>query len=270
MKHELRATGRVMGPMLLLTLVMAMGGNIATHKLLETNYGALSFLGVILLMGFVVTLAAVIIVSFTLMIQRFYRNLLRDEGYLMMTLPVTVHAHVISKLLVSLIWMAATAMVVMLAMLILLYEQEVLDQIADGFVALRLELRFGDVRVAEYMMDFAACGMESVLLMIVAAACTCLQIYASMAVGHSFTHHKGLMSIAAWFIFCVAWNILQNAAGSLLNRIHIEGVFMWTQSLQPTTQIQVVLLCMTGMLLIPCALWYAITTYFLKNRLNIG
>ena len=30
MKHELRATGRVMGPLLLLVLVAAVGGNLST------------------------------------------------------------------------------------------------------------------------------------------------------------------------------------------------------------------------------------------------
>ncbi|MBQ8619796.1 MAG: hypothetical protein IJ418_20120 [Clostridia bacterium] len=270
MKHELRATGRVMGPMLLLTLIAAVGGNIATHGLLEANHGMLNFLGMVLLAGFVLTLAAVIIVSFVLMIQRFYKNLLRDEGYLMMTLPVTVHEHVLSKLLVSLIWMAATAAAVILAMLILLYEQEVVHLIAEGFAQLQLELRFGGVRVAEYMMDFAACGMELVLMMIVAAACTCLQLYAAMAAGHSFTHHKGLLSVAACFVFSIAWNIIQNAMSYPLNLMDVEGFRMWMQNLLPTTQMHVMLLGVTGLLLIPCALWYVITIYFLKHRLNIG
>lgn len=270
MKHELRATGRVMGPMILLTLLAAVGGNIATHNLLETNHGVLNFLGVVLLAGFVFALAAVIIVSFALMIQRFYKNLLRDEGYLMMTLPVTVHEHVLSKLLVSLIWMAAAAAAVMLAMLILLYEQEVLHLIAEGLEQLRLELRFGDVRMAEYMMDFAAYGMELVLLSIVAGACTCLQLYAAMAVGHSFAHHKGVMSVAACIVFSMAWNIIQKAVSYPLNLMDMEGFRMWMQSLLPVTQMHVMLLGVTGLLLIPCVLWYAVTTYFLKNRLNIG
>lgn len=270
MKHELRATGRVMGPMLLLTLIMAVGGNIATHNLLEANHSMLNFLGTVLLTGFVLTLAAMVIVSFALMIQRFYKNLLRDEGYLMMTLPVTAHEHVLSKLLVALIWMAATAVAVVLAMLILLYEQEVMHLIAEGFEALRLELRFGDVRVAEYMMDFAACGMELVLLMIAAAVCICLQLYASMAVGHSFTHHKGLMSVVACIVFSIAWNIIQSAVSYLLNLMDMQGFRIWMQNLHPTTQMHVMLLGTTGLLLIPCALWYAITTYFLKKRLNIG
>ena len=48
-KHELRATGRVMLPLLALELVAAVGGNISTYRLLETSNGVLNTLGIVLL-----------------------------------------------------------------------------------------------------------------------------------------------------------------------------------------------------------------------------
>jgi hypothetical protein len=38
------------------------------------------------------------------LIQRFYKNLLGDEGYLMFTLPVQSWSHILSKLAVSMLW----------------------------------------------------------------------------------------------------------------------------------------------------------------------
>ena len=46
------------------------------------------------------------------LIQRFYKNLLRDEGYLMLTLPASVHQQVWSKLIVSSVWFIITGVVV--------------------------------------------------------------------------------------------------------------------------------------------------------------
>ena len=117
-KHELRATSRIMLPLFLLVLVTAAGGNLATKKLLETDISFLNVLGIILLTAFMVAIAAVCIVAFFLMVQRFYKNLLQDEGYVMMTLPVSVHQHIWSKVLVSIIWFAATFLVVLAAVLI--------------------------------------------------------------------------------------------------------------------------------------------------------
>ena len=57
-KHELRATGRVMLPLLALELVAAVGGNISTYRLLETSNGVLNTLGIVLLMGFTIVFVA--------------------------------------------------------------------------------------------------------------------------------------------------------------------------------------------------------------------
>ena len=46
-------------------------------------------------------LVAVFVGDRGILIQRFYKNLLGDEGYLMFTLPVTVAQHIWSKVIVA-------------------------------------------------------------------------------------------------------------------------------------------------------------------------
>ena len=79
-KHEFRATGRVMLPMYLILLVTAVGANLSTRGLLETDVWFLNFLGGAMVTAFAVAMFAVCIVSFVLMVQRLQRNLLGDEG----------------------------------------------------------------------------------------------------------------------------------------------------------------------------------------------
>lgn len=54
----------------------------------------------------VMALAAVTVV---VIVYRFYKNLLGSEGYLMHTLPVTVHQLIWSKLIAAVVWMAVTS-----------------------------------------------------------------------------------------------------------------------------------------------------------------
>ena len=51
------------------------------------------------------------VMSLVVMIQRFYKNVLGDEGYLTLTLPVNVHEILWSKLIVSFVWFLATGLI---------------------------------------------------------------------------------------------------------------------------------------------------------------
>ena len=268
MKHELRATVRVMGPMLGLTLLSAVGGDIAVYHLVESDAAVLNLIGVLLLMAFVVAIAGAFIVSFVLMIQRFYKNLLRDEGYLMMTLPVTVHQHVLSKLFVSILWAAATTVTAMLAMFILVFELEFVDLIFYDLGQLFAQLEFSGLQLVDYAGHAVVLVLEMILLLIATDVCLCLQLYAAMAVGHSFTSHKGLLSFAAYAGFCIAWNIVQNAAMYLLGVISPEGIQLGL-SVSPFSAAHINLCALIVCTMIPAAICYAIATYFLKNRLNL-
>lgn len=270
MKHELRATVRVMGPMLLLMLAAAVGGNIAVYHLVESDAAVLNMVGVFLLMVFVAAIAGAFIVSFVLMIWRFYKNLLRDEGYLMMTLPVTVHQHVLSKLFVSILWAAATVITTILAMGILVFELEFVDLIFYDLSEFLVQLEFSGLRLMDYAGHAAVFALEVVLMMIVADSCLCLQIYAALAVGHSFSHHKGLLSFAAYVGLSIAWSLTQNGALHLLRLMAPQGINLGLESLSPFAVTHIALWGMILVILIPTAIWYAITTYFLKNRLNLS
>lgn len=270
MKHELRATGRVMGPMLGLTLASAVGGNIAVYTLVDGGNGVLSMIGVFLLMVFFAALAGAFILSFALMIWRFYQNLLRDEGYLMMTLPVSVHAHVLSKLFVSLIWAAATAVTAGAAMCILVFNLEFVGVIWNDLGELIRNLQFGGLRLMDFAGHAVLLMLEFILLLAVADGGLCLFFYASMAVGHSFAHHKGLLSIAACFVLSTGWSLLQNGAMHMLNLLAPDGISLGLQGVSPLAAAHISLLGVTAAAMIFAALWYGITTYFLKNRLNLG
>ena len=117
LKHEFRATARIMGPLYLVLLAVALGFNFSA-RLMDSGNFVLNMLAALVVMAYVVAITAVFIVAFILMLQRFYKNLLGDEGYIMFTLPASVHQHVWSKLIVSAVWFIATGVVVFLSVFV--------------------------------------------------------------------------------------------------------------------------------------------------------
>ena len=121
LKHEFRATGRIMLPLIGAELLLSVLAGLSVRGL--DRIQNMNFLGVTYVMTLIVFflgLFAVGVVALVLMIQRFYRNLLRDEGYLSMTLPVSVDEHIWSKLIVSFVWFAAVGLLSVLAMLVMM------------------------------------------------------------------------------------------------------------------------------------------------------
>ena len=92
LKHEFRATARVMIPLYLITVLLAVltratalwAEMVTFDGMLGRNF--LALLSGIIIFGFVLALIATFVVAVILAILRFRSNLMADEGYVMFTL----------------------------------------------------------------------------------------------------------------------------------------------------------------------------------------
>jgi len=263
MKHELRATGRIMLPLFILVLLTAAAANISTRILLEVDSNVLNTLGVLIVTAFALAIAAVCIVAFFLMIQRFYKNLLQDEGYIMMTLPVSVHQHIFSKLLVSMLWFVLSIAVIVLAMTILAYEVGLVERFFRG-----LRLMLEELAVAEYTFDAVIVGIEIIFIGFFSVASYCLNFYLAMAIGQSFSSKKVLMSIVAFFVLQFILKTLGISMLSILGNSTM-GMTAFMDSTSATAATQAVLLIAIAACFVSAAVLYIPTAWLLKNRLNL-
>ena len=69
-------------------------------------------------------MAAVFIVTFFVIIQRFYKNLLGDEGYLMNTFPVTTITNITSKLSIATFWNIVSGFVAVFSIIIMAFNPD--------------------------------------------------------------------------------------------------------------------------------------------------
>lgn len=267
MKHEFRATGRIMLPLYLVLLVTAFGANLSTRGLLNTPYRILDVLGMLLVIAFVVAIIGVCVMSMVVMVQRFYKNLLQDEGYVMLTLPVSIHQQVWSKLVVSAVWFAATVIAVILAFCVMAYDV--------GFVKLFFESMAGVLKelrevTAYYAINGTAILLEFVVLCFLSCCAMCLQFYAALAVGHSFASHKMAWSVAFFFIFQFAVQMLTSMVVILGDALGLDVLLAgMMDGLGHMAGIHALMIFMIACVVIYGAVFYIVTTYFLKKRLNL-
>lgn len=218
LKHEFRATARIMLPLYLVLLVTAVGANITTQGLSNSSYQILRLLGALLAMAFGVAIIGVCVMSLVVMVQRFYKNLLGDEGYVMLTLPVNLHQQVWSKLIVSAVWFAATFLAVVLAALMVSFNVGSLTVFFRGIGELLEQL------TAYYALNGAAMAVEFLAMCFFGCCAMCLHFYASLAVGHSFPTHKMAWSVLWFFVFSFAAQFLFGTAMVVLDE---TGLAEW-------------------------------------------
>lgn len=255
-KHEFRATSRIMWPvflgMLALTALMRF-----SQLLLNGGHipWLLQLIGVLLVIGFVMGLFALA-----------FAPLARPcEGYLTLTLPVSLHQLLISKLIVSAVWYAAAFIVGLLSLLIAVSGWSTLQYVPDFF---------NDVFTAFFEME---ASLRSHALLIVfelfcnfvfAVSAAELVVYAAFSIGYSFNKHKTLWTTILVLVF---FEVAQFTAIAMIGAFFNADPTRWMNLDIHSAPASVELLLLWGMFgeLLFAAAGYAVTWYFTTKKLNL-
>lgn len=200
LKYELKATGRILLPIYAIVMILAVAVRIlaidAVVFLENSNAGIMREIFVVLLIfTFAVAMGALVIGTFVIMIQRFYKNLLGDEGYLMNTLPVSVSQNISSKLITSMIWNILSGIIAFIAILILVMNKEFLGYFNEFIIELAqiwhkvpTDLKGSGLF---FVISFTIAGFLQTMFNI-------LIIYLAMSIGHINNSHKKAISFFTW------------------------------------------------------------------------
>lgn len=268
LKHEFRATARIMLPLFGLLVLASVGANLSIRGMLDSDSTFLSTLGTILIMLFTVAIVAVGIMAFILMINRFYKNLLQDEGYVMMTLPVSIHQQIWSKLIVSTVWFAATVLVIILACCITAFDIRFMGELwreMKNIVHAVIQYNHMDV-----VANGAAFALEALILCILGSVSFCLRAYSAMSIGFSFPNHKGLLSVAFYIATGISLQILGGLGMALVNDSWFHRLLLgWEPNVSVVAGMHLGMWFLIVLELIYCAVFYFLTVYFLQKHLNL-
>lgn len=225
LKHEYIATARVMLPIYVAVLVLALAMRLTggVWNAGGFSYSASGRIGavvtVLVIMGFFVGIVAAFVASFVQMIARFRSNLLGDEGYVMFTLPVSTHQLVWAKLIVSVTWFVGAVLLSILAFLIVAADA---STFSGGFQAFFLSF---DDEIDLPPAHVVAFTVECVLALLLGCANVCLAFYAPLAIGHSFAKRKMLLSVVFFFAIQIVTDILFNVLAFAATGIDRPALF---------------------------------------------
>ena len=262
MRHEFRASGRILLPVYLTLLLTSVLGNLFWH--LSQKYDesiAVTIFQRLTMTAFIVSAIGCAVLTLALMVYRFYKNLMTDEGYLMFTLPCSVGQIVWSKLLVALVWSVVTFVVEALSVLIFIMGDINWKSLFSDLPELFKELELTAGEAIGY------CG-EGLLLVVLAALSTFLMFYAAIALGHSFANHKILLSVVFYIAFnfglqlVSSFGLLFGAVKLIPDELFLDGDNLW-QSFQLIAWGSIVWSALL------CVGLYFLTHAMLKRRLNL-
>ena len=277
-KHEFRATGRRMLPTLGVLALLGILANIS-FRLIEAKLGGvmMEVLGVLFGVTFFVGIIVVWIMTLAMMITRFYRNLLKDEGYLMFTLPTDAHALIWSKLIVSTVWFFAAAVLSGLLIFVTVLNlahmngvavQTILEGMGEGLDALA-KLGVSRGRLVLLLAELA-------VAMVIGCLTSCLHFYAAMGLGQMSADHKGLMSVLAFIGISIVFRTIGTTVfGGLVSAGSIDVVAESVEQLIETAPgtLRVMGTGIGGGVLISVlqgAALYVVTALTLKKKLNLA
>ena len=272
-KQELRATSRVMLPLIAAVLVLAILSGISVVLLdREQDLGFMTVVFVLTLIAFSVCVFAVCVAALVVMIERFYKNLLGSEGYLMFTLPVSVDALVWAKLIVSFIWFAVTAVAVLLAMMLMVVVSANFAFTGEDAAIVRSAVH--DVFAQIGAGNVIGVTLETLAALFITSVTTCLHFYFAMAIGQSFANHKGAWSVVFYFIISIGVSVLSGTVLGALNGSGLLDHFEITvNNLSLSGGFAAVHAVLIGNIILSAvlgAILYFPTTALLKKRLNLA
>ena len=267
LKYEIKATARTFLPLYLalvvLTIITKILISIALPGTVLDSTSGSNFeipLGISMTVYFTI-IVALSVLTLIVIIQRFYKNLLTDEGYLMFTLPVQTSKLILSKLIVGLMWTFVCGVAVAVSIFILAIGNISVMEITQGINVFYsgFQNQFG---MSPNMLIW-----EMIILMIVDIVASILMIYVAIAIGQLFSQHRIMAAFGAYIAISVVIQILATLLTVIIPIFGIEELIN-----SQTNQLKVIEIMINGLTLlniITAAAFYFITNYILKNRLNL-
>ncbi len=183
--------------------------------------------------GLIITLS---ISTLILIIRRFKGSVYDRQGYLTLTLPVSEHQIILSKLLGAFIWSLASSLVFILSIYIIL--------VLTG-------ANFLDIFSLEYLFKFYMDSFWlSVISYILSTISGILCIYLAISIGQLFNEYRTALAVLAYIV-------IQTILGFVGLNLRIDIDYNWMISFEIVKD------------LILSVAFYLGTYYILKNKVNL-
>ncbi len=212
---------------------------------------------------------AMIVITIFIVILRFYKGLLGDEGYLMHTLPVKPWQLITSKGIVACAVVMISIICAVLSVLILVGIDDISGLVTGGkefFAVLGEEPRLILVII------------EVIILAIFGMMASIYHIYAAMAIGQLTGKHRLLASLGAYIAINIALTVLATVIIVIGDRLCLDvWISEWLWSIEASAvmnndwfiMVQAGLGAAFAVVIVQLAAFHVITERILSKKLNL-
>ncbi len=266
LKYELQSCVKIFLPLYVALCALTVFMIIVTNFFITTleDFEKYPALVVLFIFAFYAIAIALSVIMLVIIVNRFRRTLLGKEGYLMLTLPVSIHAHIFAKIISVIIWGIANTIELFLSLFLIGVSQPELRAAIYEVYSLEMFMYVLNQFSAEFGISLAHITFLYILASILFGLYSFLTIYFSLAFGHMSNKSKFLRSFVAYIVINIALGtIMQIALVAIVINMQSLTEEIFAQLLLPACYVT----CAIFALL--CALFYFGTWYILKNKLNL-
>jgi hypothetical protein len=202
---------------------------------------------------------AQIVLTLAIVVLRFYRGMLGDEGYLMHTLPVKTGDLITSKGIVATVAIIGSIIIGTLSILIMVFsiEPDGLRYVMYGFKTALQE----EPLIPLYIV-------EGLIVLVISILSAVYQIYASMSVGQLLNRYRVLMSLAVYIGIGMVLSTVGTVLGVLAGSTDL-GIWLGDLMNKRVLGPQMIFLGMFLTSAIPLVAFHIMTEKLLSRRLNL-
>ena len=194
-----------------------------------------------------------IILTYVLIVRRFYSNLVGDQGYLSLTLPVSTRQHMLSKLISGLLFELLTLAVIVAGAVIMasmIGLTSVVKEFAWLFKAMWEE-------ITSYY------GITYYINTVLGAIRGLLMIYFSICVGQLFNKHKVWGAIGTYLGLAIVLDLFVGIATLIVGIPDMSGSLVWMASWSGGTALSMVYK------LVQILVYFFLGSWILEKRANL-
>ena len=280
LKYEWRAMIRAMLPIYVATLAIAAVNGLMINGSMFNRFenlfagtffeSLLAIFQALMIMVYVGLIIGLFVMTMVVIVQRFYKGLLKEEGYLMFTLPVSVTKLTLSKAVISMFISIITGIVAFFAIGLLAgtdFFRGLLSLPGDMFMAFQMALAAGgeEAVLAVHCIFYV---IEVIIMLILGGFESTYGFYAAMSLGQMARTHRVIWAVVWYIGLSIAESIGVWSLMFLLSR-PLSVIFSVATFGNAILSLHLFFIGMIFLTFICLAVRFVITDMVLKKKLNL-
>ncbi len=256
LKYEIKATARTFLPLYGALLILAIFNRLFIW--INSDVTGMLLIQALFSVGYGILIVGIMVITLLVIIQRYYKNLVKEEGYLMFTLPVESSKLIVSKLIVSVMWMFISTVLILLSVMIMAATGDAFYQMAEGF-------REINAFMSQYFMSPGLFYFELLIMSFVASVTSVLMIYASISIGSLFKN-KLLGAFGAYVVIYLSVQLIMSVITLIfgLTNMHIDVDLFSDRGF-----LQIIIWSVIALQALLGTAYFMISNYIFTKKLNL-